>query len=166
MHQIIETLNGVEVIADDSVIIGFGDTMLEATESHDRNLSAFLDRCRERNLKLTPDKVKLRLTEIPYIGHKLTVHGVQPDASKVEAIVHMPTPTDTTSMKRALGLVTNLSKLLPRLSEVCEVLRQLDHNGVEWHWREEHAKACEEVKRLTTTTSVLAYYDVNKETTI
>ena len=42
MHQIIEGLNGVEVIADDFLIIGFGDTMSEATESRDRNLSAFL----------------------------------------------------------------------------------------------------------------------------
>ena len=165
-HQIIEGLNGVEVIADDFLIIVFGDTMSEATESHDRNLSAFLDRCRERNSKLTPDKVKLRLTEIPYIEHKLTAHGVQPDPSKVEAIVHMPMPTDTTSLKRALGMVTYLSKFLPRLSEVCEVLRQLDHKGVAWHWQEEHAKAWEEVKRLTTMTPVLAYYDVNKETTI
>ena len=118
MHQIIEGLNGVEVIADDILIIGFGDTMSEATDSHDRNLSAFLDRCRERNLKLTPDKVKLRLTEIPCMGHRLTAHGVQPDLSKVEAIVHMPTPTDTTSLKRALEMVTYLSKFLPHLSEV------------------------------------------------
>ena len=44
-------------------------------------IAAFLDRCREKNLKLTPNKVKLRLTEIPYMGHKLTAHRVQPDPS-------------------------------------------------------------------------------------
>ena len=166
MHEIIEGLNGVEVIADNFLIIGFGDTMTEATMSHDHNLSAFLDGCRTRNLKLSPDKAKLRLTEIPYMGHKLTAHGVQPDPSKVEAIMHMPTPMDTTSLKRALDMVTYLSKFLPRLPEVCEVLHQLEHKGVEWHWQEEHVKAWKKVKRLTTTMPVLAYYDVNKETTI
>ena len=49
---------------------------------------------------------------------------------------------------------------------MCEVFRQLDHRGVAWHWQEEHAKAWEEVKRLTTTTTVLAHYGFNKETTI
>ena len=99
MHEITESLNEVEVIADNFLIIGFGDTMTEATMSHDHNLSAFLDECRTRNLKLSPDKAKLRLTEIPYMGHKLTAHGVQPHPSKVEAIMHMPTRMDTTSLK-------------------------------------------------------------------
>ena len=63
-------------------------------------------------------------------------------------------------------MITYLSKFLPRLPEVCEVLRQLEHKGVEWHWQEEHVKAWKKVKRLTTTMPVLAYYNVNKETTI
>ena len=75
MHEIMEGLNGMEVIADDFLIIGFGDTMSEATKSHDHNLSAFLDRCKTRKLKLSPDKVKLKLTEIPYMGRKLTAHN-------------------------------------------------------------------------------------------
>ena len=50
MHQVIEGFHGVEVIAD-------------------RNLTAFLLRCRERNLKLNAEKLKLRQPEVPFIGH-------------------------------------------------------------------------------------------------
>ena len=60
MHEVIEGLRGVEVLADDSVVVGFGNTMEEATQDHDRNLDAFLQRCLERNLKLNDKKMQLR----------------------------------------------------------------------------------------------------------
>lgn len=37
MHEAIEGLQGVEVIADDILVCGFGDTVNEAVEDHDKN---------------------------------------------------------------------------------------------------------------------------------
>ena len=42
MHEVTEGLKGVEVIADDIVKVGFGDSMEDATTDHDGNLEAFL----------------------------------------------------------------------------------------------------------------------------
>ena len=72
MNQIIEGLSHVEVIADDFLICGVGDTAEEAMANHDQNLKAFLDRARERGLKLNPTKIKLRCSSVPFIGHVLT----------------------------------------------------------------------------------------------
>lgn len=47
MNEVVEGLNGVEVIADDFLIGGFGATKEEATASHDENLRLFLERARE-----------------------------------------------------------------------------------------------------------------------
>ena len=41
MNELIENLRGVEVIADDFLVCGFGDTDTEAVKDHDRNLEAF-----------------------------------------------------------------------------------------------------------------------------
>ena len=49
----------MEVIADDFLVDGFGDTDEEALLNHDKNLRAFLDRARQKNLKLAPEKPKL-----------------------------------------------------------------------------------------------------------
>ena len=57
---------------------------------------------------------------------------------KVEAIVNMPTLTHIKSLRRALGMVNYLSKFLPNLLSSCEILRQLEHKDVEWHWDESH----------------------------
>ena len=69
MHELIEGLEGIEVIADDFVIVGYGKTQEEATLSHDRNLIAFLKRCEERGVKLAAEKMKLRRSSVPFIGH-------------------------------------------------------------------------------------------------
>ena len=47
MHELIEGLQGIEVIADDFVAVGCGDTQEEAVHSHDQHLEAFLQRCEE-----------------------------------------------------------------------------------------------------------------------
>jgi len=60
MREHIEGLKGVEVIADDFVIAGFGNTPAEWQADHDRNVRAFLERCCERNLKLNKKKARLR----------------------------------------------------------------------------------------------------------
>jgi len=38
MHELIEGLPGVEVIADDFVVVGFRHTHREAIQDHDKNL--------------------------------------------------------------------------------------------------------------------------------
>ncbi|CAB4012905.1 Hypothetical predicted protein [Paramuricea clavata] len=48
--------DGVEVIADGFVVVGFGSTPEEWNADHDHNVRAFLERCREKNLKLKKEK--------------------------------------------------------------------------------------------------------------
>ena len=62
----------IEVIADDFLVIGRGETQEAAMTDHDQNLMKFLDRARERNLKLSLEKARLRLTEVTYVGHRIT----------------------------------------------------------------------------------------------
>ena len=77
-------LNGVEVIADDILCYGSGETMEDALKDHDSNLLNLLDRARRMNLKL-----RLRLDQVTYMGHSFTSEGLRPDPMKVEAIVSM-----------------------------------------------------------------------------
>ena len=123
MNNTFENLKGTAIIADDLLVFGEGDDIESATKDHDENLKNALQRARERNLKLNKEKVKLRMTEVPYIGHLLTPEGIKPDPKKVEAVQKMAQPTDVPSVKRFLGMVTYLSKFLPNLSTITEPLR-------------------------------------------
>ena len=44
-------------------------------------------------------------------------------SSEVEAIIEMLKPQDVAGVRRFIGFVNYLNKLMPRLSEVCEPLR-------------------------------------------
>ena len=59
MHQLIEGLQGVEVVADNFVVVGQGSKMEDASRDHDNNLKALLDRCAERGVKLNPEKSQI-----------------------------------------------------------------------------------------------------------
>ena len=86
-HEITAGLTGVEVIADDILIYGIGDTEEQASANHDQNMINLLERAKENNLKFNPKKLKLRQKSIAYMGHLLTTEGLKPDPSKVEAVV-------------------------------------------------------------------------------
>lgn len=105
MHEFIEGLQGVEVIADDFIIAGFGDTKEEAYRSLEQKERSFFTRCREWNLKLNRDKVKRAQTNVRFMGHQLTPEGLKPEPAKVEAITAMPEPDHVTVLKRFLGMV-------------------------------------------------------------
>ena len=130
MHVVIEGLQGIEVVADDLVVVGFGDTMEVASRDHDQNLDAVLQRCKERDLKLNDKNIRLRLTEVPFIGHVATVEGLCVDPNKVPAILEMP----PAAVQRLLGLAQYLSTFLPHLSDITKPLRDLTKQEIEWMW--------------------------------
>ena len=59
--------------------------MVEANLNH-MNMKNLLKRCQEKFLKLNKEKMKLKLIEIEYIGHKITRNGVMADNEKIETI--------------------------------------------------------------------------------
>ncbi|KAK2557053.1 Retrovirus-related Pol polyprotein from transposon 17.6 [Acropora cervicornis] len=171
-HEVLEGLPGIYVIADDILITGQGESKEEALKDHDRNLVALLERAREVNLKLNPKKLKLRLSEVPFIGHLLTSTGVKPDPEKMRAVQEMPVPDGRTSaekvkaVQRFLGFVNYLAKFVPHLADECEPLRRLTDKDADWVWEKHHQDAFNRVKQLGADYPVLRYYDVNLPVTI
>ncbi|XP_011437820.3 retrovirus-related Pol polyprotein from transposon 297 [Magallana gigas] len=165
-HEVLEGLQHTEVIMDDILVYGSGETMDDAIRDHDFHLQALLQRAREVGLKLNKEKLKLRLTSVKYMGQILTSEGMCPDPDKVKAVVEMPRPKNVKDVQRLIGLVTYLSKYLPHLSETCEPLRRLTVKDTLWHWESQQENAFKAIKQLVSTEPVLKYYDVNEEVTI
>ena len=166
MHELIEGLTGIEVVADDFIAVGYGDTFEEAAQDHDKNLLVFLQRCKERKVHLNLEKLKLRQSQVLFIGHMATDQGLRIDPAKVRAIVEMPPPTDKLGVQRLLGLAQYLSKFLPHLSDATKPLRDLTQNNVQWVWDEPQQTAFEKLKEMVTCTPVLRYYNLKEEVTL
>ena len=106
---------------------------------HDQKLKKLLDWCRSQQIKLNSEKVLLKKTSMPYIGHILTSDGIQADPAKIQAILNMQPLNDVAGVRRILGTVNYLAKFIPHLSEVSEPLRQLTKKEQPFGW-EQHAR--------------------------
>ena len=166
LHEVTVGLTGVEVIADDILVYGDGDTDEQANANHDLNLRKLLKRARECNLKFNFKKLKLRQKSVKYMGHLLTRDGLKPDPAKVEAVQNMPKLSSVNDVQRFIGFVNYLSRFLPRLSDLCEPLRRLTDKSAEWQWTNVHNDAVEKIKHLISRAPVLRYYRLEDEVTI
>ena len=75
----------------------------------------------------------------------------------------MERPTDVTGVQRIMGTVGYLTKLLPRLSEVSEPLRQLTKKKTEFPWDKAHDRAFCRIKEMVTAPPLLKYYEREKD---
>ncbi|KAI2665745.1 Retrovirus-related Pol polyprotein from transposon opus [Labeo rohita] len=157
--QALEGLPGIQIIADDILVCGEGDNDEAAEKDHDTKLRQLLDHCRDRNIKLNFNKLKLRQKEVPYIGHRLTSEGLKIDPEKVRAILEMPRPSDVKGLQRLLGMVNCLSKFCAHLSDSCDTLRQLTHEDVIWEWTDVQEDAFNKLKQMIASAPVLKYYN-------
>ena len=61
--------------------------------------------------------------ELPYLGQIIDGGGIRNDPGKVKAIVEMTEPTDVSELRRFLGMVNQLMKFCPNMSEKTHALR-------------------------------------------
>ena len=132
-------------------------------EEHDHNLKAFLERCKDNGIKLNRDNLKLRMSEVTFMGHLITKDGLQSDPEKVKAIAEMAAPTNINELRRYLGVINYLAKFLPHMTDVIYPLRNLTKDDIKWTWTESQQQAFETVRSMLTNAPVLAFYDPKKE---
>ena len=166
LQEHLSDLNEVDVLRDDILVSGSGDTIEEANADHDANLIRLLQRARKVNLKFNIKRLNLRKSEVHYMGHVLTSEGLKPNPAKIQAVSKMPKPTCKQETLSLLGFANYLTKFLPRLSEIAHPIRELTTKNRSFVWSKQHDEAFEEIKTLVTRHPVLKYYDMTEEVTI
>ena len=149
-------LDGVEIVMDDILIHA------KTGDEFDRRLLTVLDRCRLNGLKLNAAKTKLEMTEVGWIGHKITSEGLQIADDKIRAVLDMPTPQTKDDIKRFLGILNYLGKFIPNQSEVTAPLRDVLKKAVSFFWGDTQERAFADCKEKITTALVLRYYSLNE----
>ncbi|KAJ8353392.1 hypothetical protein SKAU_G00209590 [Synaphobranchus kaupii] len=100
MSIVLADLPGVEYYIDG--IIMHGSDM----HTHNKALTATLQHLNSAGLQLNDDKCRFRETSLPFLGHTVSADGLLPDAVRIQAIVDAPAPTDATTLRSFLGLLS------------------------------------------------------------
>ena len=156
METLLQGLSGVCLYLDDILITGKTD------QEHLSNLSAVFQRLAAAGMKLKPEKCSFMMTEVEYLGHKISAKGLQPTTQKVRAIVEAPQPTNVTQLKSFLGMLNYYGKFLPNLSTHLAPLYALLQKQSPWSWGSQQDKAFKKAKSMLTSPCLLTHYDPTK----
>ena len=127
-----------------------------------RCLIRCLEKAQKIGMTLNVEKCKFKETELIYLGHKLTVNGIEPDENKIKSILEMPKPEDEKDVQRLLGLIHYVGKFIPNLSELTATSRELLVKDKPWQWGKSQNQSFERIEELLVSKKCLAYYDVQK----
>lgn len=153
-------LEGVELYIDDIII--WGRSQVE----HDERLKEVFRVAKLNNITFNKEKCKFGMSEITFMGHKITKNGFFPDESKILAIKNMPTPKTKKEVQRFLGMITYVGRFIPNLSNLNSPLRELTKNDVIFEWTDRHMESFINLKNILTEKPVLQYYDIDKPVVI
>ena len=156
--SVIANLPGCANSQDDIIVWG------TTKEEHDSRLRSVLTRIRASGLKLNRRKCVIASTSLTFLGHTMSSVAVQPDPTKVEAIINMPLPESKPDLQRFMGMVNYVGKFIPNLSQITAPLRQLLKKDVLFDLQQPQLNAINEIKRLITSPPCLKFYDPNLPT--
>lgn len=149
---------------DRFVLVYLDDILIysKTYEEHLEHLRTILQVLRDNKFYCKRSKCLFAATEVEYLGHLLTPHGVQVDPKKVEAIINWPTPTNVTQLRSFMGLLQYYDTFIDHFAEVAFPLTELFKKDVPWAWNDEHVHAFQELKRLVSSPPCLLMPDLEK----
>ena len=154
-QEISKIINGTESMNSQDDIIIWGTSKKEL---RDRSHKVF-EAISKSGLKLNKSKCQFEMTEIKFLGHKISANGIEADPEKITAITKMPNPTSVKELQRFLGITNYLSKFIPNYSNITAPLRQLLEKSVQWSFEKPQEEAIQALKKIITNKQVLKFYD-------
>ncbi|KAL0128587.1 hypothetical protein PUN28_003742 [Cardiocondyla obscurior] len=158
MDLVLTGLQGRELFVYMDDIVIYAKTL----EEHERKYHLLIQRLREANLKLQPDKCEFLKSKVTYLGHVISKDGVTPDPKKLEAVKLFPRPKTPKNIKQFLGLAGYYRRFIPSFSKLAKPLTVLLKNDTAFEWTSNQEEAFELLKQKLCEEPVLQYPDFSQ----
>lgn len=157
IERLLEGIPNVAVYFDDIAVTGRNN------EEHLENLKTVFNRLNKAGLKIQLKKCSFLQPTIEYLGHEFSKDGIKPTKTKLDAIRHAVTPTNTTELKSFLGFINFYERFIPNLQAICADLHDLCKKGVKWHWSKHEDQIFNKIKQKILNSNALVPYDDSKQ---
>ena len=77
-------------------------------------------------LKVSAPKCSFGINKIPYLGYAITREDIKPDPKKVQKIMYIGRPNNTTEAQVLIGMVQYYRDMCPRQSHILPPLKEAD----------------------------------------
>lgn len=160
LKQVLSNCTGTANIADDIIVHG------KTSEEHDQRLLKVLRTLLDAGLTLNREKCQFSMNQLEFMGHLISHRGIGPTKTRVEAIANAREPKSVAEVRSFLGLVNFCARFIPNFGSVCEPLRRITKQNVEFEWKTEQQKAFEKLKQSLCNAETLAFFDKDAETKV
>ena len=139
------------------------DLLIASTspEQHQQHLRLVLQRLSDHGIVINPSKCKLGVTELDFLGHKVSANGIQPLEDRVRAITEFPKPTSVHKLREFLGLINFYHRFIPNCASILDPLNCLlstpQGSDRTLNWNESTTAAFAAIKDALATTTLLTH---------
>ena len=148
-------------LLDVYVVIYLDDILIYSENElvHIIHVRTVLERLRQNELHVKPEKCYFHSTSVEYLGVIISPNGVLMDPKKVQIITEWPSPKTIKQLQSFLGFANFYRRFIDNFSGMTKPLTRLLKKDTPWCWD----KDCEDVFSLIKTTftkaPILRYYD-------
>ncbi|CAB0033680.1 unnamed protein product [Trichogramma brassicae] len=119
MNYLLRDLDFVRCYQDDILVLS------ASHEQHQQHLRELLTILKRARLFVNWEKCQIGRSEVVFAGYLISEHGFKPPAAKVEAIARFPKPSDSTQLRRFIGMLNFYRRCLPHAAELMSPLTDL-----------------------------------------
>jgi hypothetical protein len=158
-------VNSVFMPELDQIVVVFIDDILvylRSMEEHEEHLQIVLQRLWEHQLYAKFSKCEFWIKEVPFLGHVVSPEGITVDPDKVKEVLEWKPPTTVSEVRSFLGLAGYDKRFISNFSKIVKLITELLKKGNKYVWSEACDEAFKHLKKLLTTSPVLAQPDTTK----
>ena len=101
-----------------------------------------------------------------YLGFIFDKNGRRPDPENIHVIKQLTAPTDVSTLRSFLGLVSHYGSFLPELHKLRGPLNNLLQKDTKWNWSNSCKESFEKIKSLLSSELLLTHYDPSIDITV
>jgi hypothetical protein len=101
-------------------------------------------------------KCEFWINEVPFLSHVISPEGIAVDPSKVRDVLDWKPPTFVHQVQSFLGLAGYYRRFIPNFSKTAKPITELFKKGNTYVWSADCGEAFLTLKKLLTTSTVLA----------
>jgi hypothetical protein len=151
---------------DDFVVVYIDDILIYSSslEEHVEHLRKVFQRLKENKLYAKFEKCEFGVTEVDFLGHRITQEGLKMDDHKVKAIWDWELLKSVPTLKSFLGLASSYRKFIKNFAKMAAPLTNLFKKSAKtYEWDGACGEAFETLKGILVKASMLKLPNFDKD---
>ena len=153
-----------DMIEEGWLVIYMDDMLLFSKDrkTHKERMRRVLQRLRENDLYLKPEKCLFDVEEVKFLGLIVKPDTLAMDPVKLKGIEDWPEPSSVKGVRSFLGFANFYRRFIPNYSELTRPLHELTKKDKQWEWTLVEQDMFNKLKARFISSPVLLMLDKNK----